>query len=683
MKKKRFLLLLILLYAPLFILSQKKVKDLPPLYQKWLEEEVVYIISPREKEVFLQLETDRERNMFIEAFWKQRDSNPSTPENEFKKEHYRRIAYANQNFGRDAPGPGWRTAMGRIYITLGEPKSIDRFENLTETYPIVIWFYEGMVEYGLPNAFYVVFFKKSGAGDYELYSPVRDGPHELLVHYKGDSADYMAAYNELYQVEPTIAKVSLSLIPGEAHALSPSIASEVLISSKIPTAPLEKVKDTYAEKLLKYKDIVEVDYTANYIDSDSYVRVIEEKSGIFFVHYLIEPKRLSIEQYRGRFYTNLEINGKISDMEGNTVYQFERSVPIELTGEQVENIKSKLFSFQDMFPLVEGKYRFNFLLKNTISKEFTSFETDIVIPEISSPLMSSLILANRVDRQSKYKGSIKPFLVRDIQLIPSPRNDFASKDNLYLFFQILGLTDDLRENGSLEYAVYKGEEKVFSLLKSIKEYPDTPHFFEEISLANLSPANYRIKISLFNKEKKEILFQEGDFFITPVGFLPRPWVLSFPIPSSDDPLVSNILGNQLFNKKDFQGARRHLEKAYQRDPTSVKYSLDYCRLLLTIREYKRVKEIALPFLKDQQKYEFLSILGQSCQAMGELEEAISYYKEHLSHFGTNIPILNSIGECYYRLGRREDALLAWEKSLEINPNQEDIKRRVESLKNKK
>ncbi|MEW6455566.1 MAG: GWxTD domain-containing protein [Acidobacteriota bacterium] len=683
MKKKYFFFLLFFLSVPLFILSQKKAKDLPPLYRKWLEEEVVYIITPKEKEVFLQLETDRERDIFIEAFWRQRDPNPSTPENEFKEEHYRRITYANQNFGRGAPGPGWRTAMGRIYITLGEPKSIDRFENLTETYPIIIWFYEGMAEYGLPNAFYVVFFKKSGAGDYELYSPIRDGPQELLIHYKGDMTNYSLAYDELFQIEPTIAEVSLSLIPGEPQTLSPSLASEVLLFSKIPSAPLEKVKDTYAEKLLKYKDIVEVEYTANYMDNDSYIRVIQDKSGIFFVNYLVEPKRLSIEQFERRFYTKLEINGKISDPGGKTIYQYDKSIPIEFTGEQMENIKSKLFSFQDVFPLVEGSYRFNFLLKNTISKEFTSFESDIIIPKISGPQMSSLILANRVNKQSKYKGRTKPFFVRDIQLVPSPRNDFAPKDNLYLFFQIYGLTDELRENSSLEYAIYKGEEKVFSSIKSIKEYPDFPDFFEEISLANLSPANYKMKVCLLDKEKKEVLFEQSDFFITPVGYLPRPWVLSFPLPSSDDPLFSNILGNQLFNKKDFQGARRHLEKAYQKDPTFVKYALDYCRLLLATKEYQRVKEIALPFLKNQEKYEFLSLLGRSCQALGELEEAISYYKEYLSHFGTNIPILNSIGECYYKLGRKEEALVAWEKSLEINPKQEDIKKIVESLKGKK
>ena len=125
-KKNVLGLILILLLGSIAATAapQKKptAKDLPPQFRKWLTEEVVYIITPKERDVFLQLESDRERKIFIDAFWKQRDPDLSTEENEFKTEHYRRIAYANQWFGRDVPGAGWRTDMGRIYIILGEPK---------------------------------------------------------------------------------------------------------------------------------------------------------------------------------------------------------------------------------------------------------------------------------------------------------------------------------------------------------------------------------------------------------------------------------------------------------------------------------------------------------------------------------------------------------------------------------
>jgi GWxTD domain-containing protein len=96
---------------------------LPPKYEKWLDEEVTYIISPKEKDVFLKLKTDGERDIFIESFWKQRDPNPATPENEFKDEHYRRLAYVNSKYGTSSL-PGWKTEAGRNYIVLGDLKFI-------------------------------------------------------------------------------------------------------------------------------------------------------------------------------------------------------------------------------------------------------------------------------------------------------------------------------------------------------------------------------------------------------------------------------------------------------------------------------------------------------------------------------------------------------------------------------
>lgn len=688
--KRKYIFFLGLLLIFTIILSpspqkKKSPKDLPPQHRKWLEEEVVYIITPKEKEVFLQLETDRERDIFITAFWKQRDPDPITPENEFRTEHYRRINYADQNFGREGPGAGWRSAMGRIYILLGEPAQIAGLENDSEIYPIVTWFYQGMTEYGLPNSFYVAFFKRSGIGEYELYSPVRDGPQSLIIHFRGDPGDYLTAYNKLYGIDPTVAEVSMTLIPDESGKLaSPSIASEILVTSKIPNAPREKVKDDYAEKLLAYKDIIEVDYTANYIPCDAYAEVVRDASGLYFVHYLIEPKKLTFDQIGNRFRANLEVNGKVADLQGNTIYQYDRSVPIEFNQDQLNNIKDKLFSFQDLFPLAEGNYKLNILLKNTVFKEFTSMEQDISIPGPAAGMrISRLVLGNKVIRNSEYRGTNKPFLFGDFQLVISPRNDFTPQDKLYLYFQVTGLSQDLLTNGSLEYVILKEGEKVFSAAKALKDYADPVNFFEEFSLANLGSAYYKIKVSLYDQAKNEVLFEQKDFVITYLPALPRPWVLSIPQPPSENPMYANILGNQYLNKKDTGKAKSLLGEAYKKNTQSKKFALDYCRILFMDKEYPRVKEVAAPFLQSQEKYEFLSILGQSSQALGELAEAISFYKEYLSHYGTNILILNSIGECYYQLGNPEEALIAWEKSLEMNPKQENIKKMVDSIKKKK
>jgi len=128
--------------------------------RKWLEEEVVYIITSKEKDVFLQLESDKEREFLIEAFWKQRDPTPGTPENEFKEEHYRRINYANQWFGRGTSLSGWKTDRGKIYIILGKPVSMETYGEDIPVVPIKVWFYQKDPSSGLPGSFYIAFFQE-------------------------------------------------------------------------------------------------------------------------------------------------------------------------------------------------------------------------------------------------------------------------------------------------------------------------------------------------------------------------------------------------------------------------------------------------------------------------------------------------------------------------------------------
>lgn len=114
--------------------------SLDPFLKKWLSEDIVYLISDAEKASYLGLKSDTERFEFIEQFWKQRDPSPGTPENEFRDEHYRRIAYANGRF--PSTDPGWRTDRGRIYILLGPPDQIELHPaGRDTTTPFEIWRY--------------------------------------------------------------------------------------------------------------------------------------------------------------------------------------------------------------------------------------------------------------------------------------------------------------------------------------------------------------------------------------------------------------------------------------------------------------------------------------------------------------------------------------------------------------
>ena len=680
--KKPFCFIVILL-STLFLqaVSEKNLIDsLQTKYRTWIQEEVVYIITPIEKEMFLKLDSDALREAFIKAFWEQRNPNPNLPENEFKKEHYRRIAYANNWYGRESPTPGWRTDMGRIYIILGEPKSIEKIENETGIYPMQIWFYQGTSGSGLPNGFNVVFFKKEGIGEFELYSPVRNGPQSLLENFSGDQSSYKSAYKLLLEYNPQIAPLALSLIPGENTGYSPSLASELLIQQKIPQAPTKKVNTLYAQKMFRFKDMVEVDYSANYIENAKLVAIIRDNpSGTYFVHFLIEPKRLSIERYEQKYFANLDIFGSVSDSRNKTIFQINKTVPLQLSEEQIVKVKDKLFSYQDLFPLIPGKYKLTLLVKNTVSKEFTSIESDIEVPEKPIAGIATLLLANKLIENSSYRGQSKPFLIGDKQLVPSPRNDFLASDTLSVFLQIGMLDSQLKAGGLVQFDILGKNGNVLSFIKKISEYPRAPDIIEKIPLAAFKPDNYVIHVSLLAADRKVISSREENFYVTPMSVLPRPWIVSVPQPSTTAPNYWNDLGNQYLNLNQIDRARPLMERAFHMAPQNPRYADDYCRALMMLKEYTLVHNIALPLFKSEH-FEFALTLARAAQAQSQYAEAIDYYLQYISHFSGTPNILNALGECYLGSGNAAEAQKAWEKSLDLNPNQPGIKEKIAGLK---
>ena len=136
-------------------------------YDRWLIQEVVYIITDEERAAFEKLATDEERDKFIAQFWERRNANPGSPENKFKEEHYRRIAYANEHFA--AGRPGWQTDRGHMYIVYGPPDEI-----LHHTYdkqahvlrPFEVWTYRHLPDIG--DNVSLTFIDRTGMGDYQV-----------------------------------------------------------------------------------------------------------------------------------------------------------------------------------------------------------------------------------------------------------------------------------------------------------------------------------------------------------------------------------------------------------------------------------------------------------------------------------------------------------------------------------
>jgi GWxTD domain-containing protein len=677
---------------PLFPAQKKAEVRLPEKYRLWLEEEVVYIITAKEREVFQKLETDKEREIFVEAFWKHRDPTPGTPQNEFMDEHYKRLKYADETFSRGTPRPGRRTDQGRIYIILGPPRNIEDYDTINGVYPVKIWSYDGDPAYGLPTGFNIIFFKRHGTGEYILYSPVDDGPESLIAdwgtglteEFSRDSGRTQGALKQLAQLAPNLAYQTLSLIPGERPASgSVSLASTRLLGN-VFSYPQKKVEDTYAEALLKYKDVIEVDYSANYIASDSMLYVIQDEAGHFMVHYSIEPRKISVGSYGDTFSANFELDGRVSDAGGNTVFQYAKEFPLDFSGQELKDLGSKSLAIQDLFALVPGTYRFDLLLKNTVSKEFTTFEGAITIPEEGSlPAMTPLVLGYRLERAAAAAEESIPFRTKGGQLLAPARKTFSQKESLVVFFQIPGLSPELRTAGRLKYDVFRKEAPFSSRAKKIADYPQSPDFLEVFPLQEFPPDYYKIKVAVLDADGTESLSQDEDFEIAAVPEIGRPLVVSKVMPAAGADEYDYETGLQLFNLKKTREARARLEKAYAGNPSDLRYALGLSQALFVGGQYQRILDILGPWRGEKATDLVLYFLGKSAHSLGRLDEALADYSDYLSRFGLNLELLNLLGTAHYQKGNLAEALKAWRRSLEVNPGQENIKKLVQSIEEKK
>jgi GWxTD domain-containing protein len=655
-------------------------------YQKWLDEEVVYIITPLERDVFNKLQTDRERDLFIEAFWKHRNAGDTGKETSFRAEHYRRITYANRYYGRTSPLPGWRTDRGRMYILLGEPTSVTKYDTKADVYPTEVWFYQNKERLGLPAGFYLVFFQERGSGDYKLYSPAKDGPQALMTTYSGDITDYTRAYQSLREISPELAEVSMSLIPGESSAIMgrPTLSSDLLLK-KVEDSPRRQVEETYARKFLEFKDIVDVEYSANYLDCDVLFKVLRDPGGLAFVHYAVEPSRLSVEQVGNKYVTALKINGNVSESGGRLIYQFDKTASISMTGEQVRDASRMKFDFHDMFPLIPGTYKVSILIKNEASKEFMSAEQTLLIAgEKPAIQMTSPILAYKTARAEEGRKRLKPFRLGAVQLYCQPNRAFARTETLAAGLQLWGLDAAQKEAGRIRYVFSRDGQAVRTKERALGEYAAFPGIIEEFALDEFVPAHYVLTVSVL-LEGREVVTAKEEFDVSQQSVLPRPWFYSKILPDISDPVYDATIGGQLANVGRLSEARALLEKTWRAKPDSPDAALALARVLRAMNEEALIPAVLDPFLRPPvpPRYEIYALAAAARVKLGQAAAAAELYDRTIAQFGVNADLLNGAGEARAALGQTKEALAAWEQSLKINPNQPDVRKKIEDLKTKK
>jgi len=677
------------LAAALLVPAQKlKEKDLPEHHQDWLHL-VAYHIQPVERDVFLQLKNDRDRDLFIETFWKQRDPTPGTPENEYRDELVKRFAHVNEFFGRTTSREGWRTDMGRYYMILGEPQGIERFDGTLGAVPAQAWSYYGDARKELPPQFVLLFYQRGGVGEYKLYDPVADGPARLLQQQKDieDPFDYQTLYTKVYDISPTLAEYSLTRIPGEyGFDMAPSPRNAMLLASVIES-PKADVNPSYASHFLNYVGVVSTEYLTNYVESASSTALMRDPvTGLRFLHFSMVPAEVNVDAYvpKDQFYCNFRVDISLRDGEA-IIFQYGREFPLYFPQSDWDRVRASGLAVEESFPVIEGKFKLNVLLTNTVGKQFSVLEKDIEVPaDRPGPSLEGPFLGYRFET---YQRDVHiPFKANDRKLVIDPKMTFARTDNIAILFNVINATEDLHKSGSVRIAV-QGLRDVSPVRKSYTVNLDAAPYAKILSIpqtipaADLEPDYYEIRIELVGVDGLTIDAKKESFVVSPSASVGHPIANAKGFSLANQFLYRYMLAQQAEKTNRPAAAKAFYEQAFQLNPEYREGVVMYASFLNKTGAFGEAIEIAKKLEGDtQRRFAYHVIRGNALMGQEKFEEALAELLQANKAYNSDTGVLNALGNCYYRLGRKEEALQALNASLSLDPDQEAVKKMIAEIK---
>jgi GWxTD domain-containing protein len=667
------------------ILAAGQISD---VHEKWIEEEVPYIITDREKEVFLQLENAEERDRFIDAFWARRDPNPATPVNEFKEEHYKRIEYANEFLGRETFSPGWRTDRGRYHIILGAPKTIERFSGSNEIVDSELWFYQTGNERGLPGAFYLLFFQRHGVGEFELYHPSGDGPNSLL-RGTGSVAgqDDLAAVEKLEGFSPELAHASLSFdagLPPDYLTGRAALGSDSVLV-RIEESPKRAVRTDYLDAFLLYGDRVAADYSFNFVPNRNVFAVLAGPESTAIVHYGLEldPESfgLASDEEKTKFYTTLDVSLEVRTRQGTLVLANDRSDYLELSPGQVTEVERYPVAYQDSFPLVPGDYTVSVILRNRALKRYTVAEVELAVPDFrrSAPALTRPILAFRTERllSPVSEGEVRTFQVGPMRLDPSSDEVFAIGDVVSAFVQGVGAPPGSRVQMELRL----GERVLDAKEAGLDAASATA--LAELSTLGAEGGEYVVRARLLGPDGAQLSEQETSLSLTPRTSVSRPrFVYRRGFNSGIPGLLPLVLGDQWWSLGKSDLAFSYYQKAVAAEnPKLPQARWKLARVYLSRGHTSRALELLVPLEASfPAQYEVVSGLGLVYSRIGDDAKAVTYLERAVSLSTPDTAVLNALGESHQRLGNLDQAKGFYRRSLDLDPEQPAVRERLGELK---
>ncbi len=507
--------------------------EVSKVYKKWLDEDVIYIITDEERAAFKQLSNDEERDNFIEAFWQRRDPTPDTEENEYKEEHYQRIAYANEHFA--AGVPGWKTDRGRIYIVFGKPDEIDDHPSggtyerpmeegggETSTFPFADWRYR-YIE-GIGQEVIIEFVDTCMCGEFHMTLDRSEKDALLMTPNAGLTLyEQMGMSNKAARFSGNGLE-RLGAGPDSAM-LQTKEFDRLEQFAKLQAAP--KVKFTDLEEAVNSKVIL------NPMPFDVRTDFVKVTSDTVLVPVTIQLRNRDITFVNkdGIQRGTVNIFARLTTLTGKIVQTFEDTVQVDVPAELLPRTAENASVYWKALPLRAGRYKLNIAIKDVNGDRKGVWSRSVVVPEFSDDKLatSTLIVADDMEPVPTKAIGTGMFVIGTMKIRPrvAPadgkpalfKKDKDQKLNFWMQVYNLGVDEKTHKpSATFEYnitnlATNKQVVQKTETTDSMGNIGDQVTLQKSIVAANLQPGTYKIEIKVNDNISKQTIDPSAVFAV--------------------------------------------------------------------------------------------------------------------------------------------------------------------------
>jgi GWxTD domain-containing protein len=509
-------------------------QELKGAYKKWLDQDVRWIITDQERKTFLGLSNDEERDAFIEQFWRRRNPDPQSPDNSYREEIYRRIAYANEHFA--AGKPGWMTDRGHMYIAWGPPTSIESHPSggtyerpieegggETETYPFEVWNYRHLD--GIGDNVNIEFVDSCMCGDYHM--TINRAEKDALLHVPGGGPTLWEQMGQAKKSERFNGGLE-QLGPGPMSSAQGAKEFDRLTQyAKLQAAPLIKFKDL-DEYITSHKVL-----TGPFFPFDvrtDFVRVTDD-TVLVPITLQIRNRDITYKTTDGVSRGVVNILGRVSTITGRIAQTFEDTVEVDEPSELLPNTLKSSSVYWKALPLRPGRYRLDVVIKDVNNPDHIgTYARALTVPEYDDDRLaaSSLILADKMREVPSKDIGTGQFVIGNTFIRPrvsatsAQPVSFRRGQDLDFWMQVYNLKIDpkTRKNDAIVHYQVTDLANNKTLLDTsepasrINPNSDQVTLEKSMPLAGLQPGKYEITISVNDGVSKQQLAQSAPFEVT-------------------------------------------------------------------------------------------------------------------------------------------------------------------------